>query len=99
MGYDFDTPIDRRHTNSAKWDGMEKIYGVPRDTGLSMWVADMDFNPPACVQTALQGMIDHGVYGYYGDESSYRDAITWWMQTRHGWQVEKDWIFSTHGFL
>ncbi|WP_300058816.1 MalY/PatB family protein [uncultured Roseobacter sp.] len=95
----FDTLIDRCGTDCAKWDGMQGLYGVSPDSGLSMWVADMDFRPPECVQTALQGMIDHGIYGYYGDESSYRAAIQWWMQTRHGWHVESDWIFSTHGLV
>ncbi|MEP2640383.1 MalY/PatB family protein [Roseobacter sp.] len=95
----FDTQIDRRGTDCAKWDSMHDIFGVSPDTGLSMWVADMDFHPPACVQTALQGMIDHGIYGYYGDETSYRDAVQWWMQTRHGWKIEHDWIFNTHGLV
>ena len=39
----FDEIIDRRATHSAKWDRMEKIYGVPADDGIAMWVADMDF--------------------------------------------------------
>ncbi|MFV0490519.1 MAG: MalY/PatB family protein [Pseudorhodobacter sp.] len=95
----FDEEIDRYGTHSAKWDMMEKLYGVPAGEGIAMWVADMDFRPPACIQKALQGMLDHGVYGYYGDDAAYRDAIRWWMKTRHGWQVERDWIFTTHGLV
>ena len=33
--------------------------------------------------------------GYFGDDSRYRAAIQWWMQERHGWQVEPDHIFTT----
>ena len=95
----FDEVIDRHGTHSMKWDMMEAIYGVPAQDGISMWVADMDFRPPDCVQKALQGMLDHGLYGYYGDDVSYRDAIRWWMQERHGWAVERDWIFTTHGLV
>lgn len=95
----FDTLIDRRGTDCCKWDSMQQTYGVSADQGLAMWVADMDFRPPDCVQHALQGMVDHGVYGYYGDEGSYRETIRWWMQERHGWQVEKNWIFNTHGLV
>lgn len=95
----FDEIIERRGSHCAKWDMMEKYYGVSPDDGISMWVADMDFRPPACVQDALQAMLGHGVYGYFGDESAYRQAIGWWMQTRHGWQIEPDWIFSTHGLV
>lgn len=35
MKYDFDSIIDRRRTNSEKWD--------VSDGELPMWVADMDF--------------------------------------------------------
>ncbi len=96
---DFDEDINRIGTHSVKWDMMEKIYGVPADQGISMWVADMDFRPPAAVQKALQGMLDHGIYGYYGDDASYKDAIRWWMKTRHGWEVDAGAIFTTHGLV
>ncbi|MEM6727996.1 MAG: MalY/PatB family protein [Pseudomonadota bacterium] len=95
----FDLEIDRRGTHCVKWDMMEKIYGVPADEGLAMWVADMDFRPPEVIQDALRGMIEHGVYGYFGDDSKYKAAIGWWMQERHGWQAEPDWIFTTHGLV
>jgi cysteine-S-conjugate beta-lyase len=96
---DFDEIIDRRGSHCVKWDMMEALYGVSPDDGLSMWVADMDFRPPDCVQRALRGMMDHGIYGYFGDDRAYKAAIRWWMQTRHGWVVEPDWIFSTHGLV
>ncbi len=95
----FDDIIDRRGTHCAKWDKMEPLYGVPAETGIAMWVADMDFRPPAVVQTALQDMLDHGVYGYFGDDSKYLGAIQWWMENRHGWKVLPEWIFTTHGLV
>ena len=95
----FDEEIDRHGTHSVKWDMMEALYNVPAKEGLAMWVADMDFRPPDCVQQALQGMADHGVYGYYGDDRAYLESIQWWMSERHGWQVDPKWIFSTHGLV
>jgi cystathionine beta-lyase len=95
----FDEIIDRRGTHSDKWDMMQAKYGVSPEAGIPMWVADMDFRPPACVTEALIGMTQHGVYGYYGDDAAYRAAIQWWMQTRHGWTVEADAIFTTHGLV
>ena len=35
MQFDFDTPVNRRGTDSAKWN--------VHPTELPMWVADMDF--------------------------------------------------------
>ncbi|POR47994.1 MalY/PatB family protein [Bosea psychrotolerans] len=95
----FDLLIDRRGTHSAKWDMMEANFGVPAADGIAMWVADMDFQPPACVQGAVEAMAGHGVYGYFGDDRSYRDAIRWWMKNRHGWEVEPQAIFTTHGLV
>ena len=95
----FDEIIERRGTHSVKWDAMEAIYGVPASDGISMWVADMDFRPPQCISDAVRKMLDHGIYGYYGDDTPYREAICWWMKTRHGWNVEPASIFTTHGLV
>ncbi len=95
----FDDIINRRGTHSMKWDMMQDRYGVSPDAGIPMWVADMDFRPPASVQNALQAAVDHGVYGYFGDDGAYRAAICWWMENRHGWSVDPAHIFSTHGLV
>ena len=96
---DFDRVINRFGSHSVKWDMMEAAYGVPAQDGIAMWVADMDFQPPQCVQDSIAKMGETGVYGYYGDETDYRNAICWWMQNRHGWQVDPSWIFTTHGLV
>ncbi|SFD06795.1 MalY/PatB family protein [Tropicimonas isoalkanivorans] len=95
----FDEIIDRNGSRCLKWDMMEERYGVPAEDGIAMWVADMDFRPPQSVRDALQGMVDHGVFGYYGDERGYRAAICWWMKERHGWEVDPSWIFTTSGLV
>ena len=95
----FDTPIDRRGTHCMKWDNMEQVYGVSPEDGIAMWVADMEFAPPPCVQDAVQAMRDHGVYGYFGDPSAYHASISWWMKERHGWTVDPGHIFDTHGLV
>ncbi len=95
----FDLPIDRAGSHSSKWDMLQPLYGLSPDDGLAMWVADMDFRPPQVVHQALERMLDHGVYGYFGDDRKYLDAIRWWMRTRHGWEVAPEWIFTTHGLV
>jgi cystathionine beta-lyase len=95
----FDSPINRLGTHCVKWDMMQALYGVSPTEGLAMWVADMEFAPPAAVQQALEKMTAHGIYGYFGDDRAYLDAIRWWMDTRHGWQVDPSHIFTTHGLV
>ena len=93
MTFNFDHVPQRLGTDSQKW---QKYAG--RDI-LPLWVADMDFRPPACVQKSVEAMAAHGVYGYFGDDAAYLEAIRWWMQTRHGWALDTGDIFTTHGLV
>jgi len=95
----FDEKINRIGTHSLKWDMLESFYGMKPEESLSMWVADMDFRPPQCVNDALQGAVDHGIHGYFGDEDAHHQAIIHWMQTRHNWAVQPDWISTVHGLV
>lgn len=54
--YHFDEIIDRRNTNSLKWDVEEKE--------LPMWVADMDFQTAPEIREAIEKRAAHGVFGY-----------------------------------
>ena len=97
MSFNFDEVIDRIGTHSSKWDTMEAKYGVSAENGIAMWVADMDFRAPQAVQDALAGALDHGVHGYFGDDSEYRAALISWVKRRHQWDVQPDWIINAHG--
>ncbi len=95
--FDFNTPIERRGTHCSKWDTLESRFGVPSEDGISMWTADSDYATAPCVLRAAQAQVDHGVFGYFTDQSAYKEAIGWWMQTRHNWQIEPDWILTAQG--
>ena len=97
--FDFDEVIDRRGTHSAKYDAMGIKFGLTGDDLIPMWVADMDFRAPPAVNQAIQGLIDHGVHGYFGDDADMLEAVANWTTTRHGWSPEKSWITSTHGLV
>lgn len=97
MQVDFDEKIDRTHTNSLKWDSMEKLYGVNAKDGLAMWVADMDFKAPEAVNASIAELSKHGVHGYFGDDSGYKAALAGWMKRKHGWHIENSWSAETHG--
>ncbi|MCG6111969.1 MAG: pyridoxal phosphate-dependent aminotransferase [Paracoccus sp.] len=96
---DFDRIIDRRGTHCSKWDDMQAAYGVDPDDGLAMWVADMDFAPPACVQAVVDRAAAHGVYGYPGANAPYLAAIGWWMEHRHGWRIVPSWVLTCAGLV
>lgn len=95
--FNFDEYIDRRGTYCSRWDLMEPLFGVSPDDGISMWTADSDYKTAPCVLEAFQKAVDHGIFGYFGDRSDYHAAIQWWMQTRHDWSIDTDWILTCQG--
>lgn len=95
--YDFNKLVDRKGTNSAKWDMLEELFG--RDDLLPMWVADMDFNVAPAIVEALEKRVGHNVYGYTYPGDEYYDSIIGWMKRRHNWDVEKEWITFTPGVV
>jgi len=97
MIVNFDKYIDNRHAKLSKFDGLRSLYGTSQDTCISMWVADMDFNPPQAVLTALQKEVSHGVFGYYGSNKSFINSIKLWMKSRHDWDISEEWCSVVHG--
>jgi len=95
----FDEIINRKNTHSVKWDMMEELYGVSKENGIPMWVADMDFRPPKCISDSIKKMYDHGIYGYFGDDKDYLESIHWWLKHRHNWDIDPSWVFTTHGLV
>ncbi len=95
----FDKIINRVGTNSSKFDTIQKIYNISPLDSLSMWTADMDFKSPECINKDLKKMILHGIYGYYGDYSSYERSVINWYKTKHNWTISSNWISVTHGLV
>lgn len=91
MKYDFDQVVDRRNTNSYKWN--------VKENELPMWVADMDFPAAPEIRKALQERLDHGVFGYADLPEEWYDAYINWWGRRHGFTIEKDWLLFSTGVL
>ena len=95
--FDFDTVIDRRRTNSVKWDFCDCCEG--EDDILPMWVADMDFAAPPMVVQAVREVADHGIYGYSQMPDSYYEAIESWCARRYHYLVSREQLSYTPGVI
>lgn len=91
--FDFDTVINRRGTNSYKWDIVKEEDVIP------LWVADMDFKAAPAILEALKKRVEHGVFGYTLVPDSYYEAIINWFARRHNWQIDRSWIIYTTGVV
>lgn len=83
MKVDFDTVIDRRNTNSIKYD-FSAEYGMGADV-LPLWVADMDFQAPPAVLAGLQRAVAHGIFGYTEVKEDYDTPFIDWYAKRFGY--------------
>jgi cysteine-S-conjugate beta-lyase len=93
MTFDFDTVIERRGTDSQKW---QKYAG--RDI-LPLWVADMDFLSPPAVTAAVHERANHGVFGYARPVKASVDAFVAALASRYGWQIDPAWIVWLPGLV
>ena len=71
--YNFDEIIERRGTNSVKYDMLEQIFG--NADALPLWVADTDFRVPDFITDALRKRLDHEILAYSFRPESYYQAI------------------------
>ena len=94
MTYNFDELIERRDTNSYKWDSAASAEVLP------MWVADMDFRTAPAIIDALRRRVEHGIFGYTRVPQAYYEAVGGWFSRRHGWtSLQTEWMMYTSGVV
>lgn len=90
MKYNFDEIVNRRGSNSVKWD-------LAAADVLPMWVADMDFKMAPEIIEALQKRLAHGIFGYtIISEEVYQAVIHWWLH-EHQYKIQKENLLMTAG--
>ena len=97
MENEFDSVISRNGTSSLKYDGRRNLFGT--SDVLPLWVADMDFAAPAAVRDALMARAAHPLYGYTVYPESMYEALMAWLERRHGWRVEREWVVMCPGVV
>ena len=88
MKYDFKTVVNRRHTDSVKWN--------VKDNELPMSIADMDFKTAPEIILAIKEKIKLGAFGYEEPGKDYFNSVSNWYELEHGAKAEPNWmIFAT----
>ena len=98
----FDEYIERRGTESYKWDGYHPEFPEVPETQelLPLWVADMDFKCPQPVIDAVTKRAELGIYGYSVTNSDgFVEAACTWVKRRYHYNIEKEWIVYTRGII
>jgi Bifunctional PLP-dependent enzyme with beta-cystathionase and maltose regulon repressor activities len=95
--YDFDKYIDRKNTDCVKYDKLKDFYG--REDLIPLWVADMDFETPDFILDDIRKRLEHPVLGYLAIPDAYYQSIINWVEKRHDWKIEKQWISYIPGIV
>ncbi|MFZ3017923.1 MAG: PatB family C-S lyase [Gallionella sp.] len=93
----FDRVIRRDGTSCLKYDARREVFG--REDVVPLWVADMDFAVPEAVQRALMQRAAHPVFGYTVYPESLYESLMYWLDTRHGWRIERASILFCPGVV
>ncbi len=88
----FNKIIDRRYTNSTKWEDCDQ-------NTLAMGLADMDFKSPDFLRKTLKRQVEYGIFGYTGEDNDYYQSIINWLKKYHNWKIKKEWIQISPGIL
>jgi cysteine-S-conjugate beta-lyase len=97
MTFDFNLIVNRKNTNSIKYDfTLER--GKTADT-LPLWVADMDFPTVPEVTEALVKASQHGIFGYTEVKEDYFNVLRNWFSSHYHWDIEHNWLVKTPGVV
>lgn len=99
MTYDFTARVNRAGSGSLKWEAMYAANPETDPAVVPLSVADMEFKMPPELTTGLKRYLDNAVLGYTGATAAYKTAVRDWMQRRHNWSIETDWIVPGAGVV
>lgn len=97
MKHNFDRLVERKGTNSLKYDFASE-RGKP-DNAMPLWVADMDFPAPPEVTEALSEACRYGIFGYTEVKLPYFQTVQNWFRTHFQWEPEASWLVKTPGVV
>ncbi|KFN01908.1 pyridoxal phosphate-dependent aminotransferase [Bacillus clarus] len=89
----FHKTVNRRGTHSTKWDTYKN------DELIHAWIADMDFEVPKPIQTALQKRMEHPIFGYTIPPEEITDILIHWTKSQYNWEIKKEWIVFSAGIV
>ena len=98
MAYDFTTLHPAFGSGAPMWERLAQ-FGEPAPDAIDFGVAEMKFKLAPEIASALERHVTEGSFGYAGAPESLKREIVSWMERRHGWHIEPEWLFQTYGLV
>ncbi|MBU1241090.1 aminotransferase class I/II-fold pyridoxal phosphate-dependent enzyme, partial [Myxococcota bacterium] len=98
--YPFDELIDRRDTNSIKWDFPTRFFPGAPANALPFWVADMDFPVAKPILDAMRERLSDPTFGYTVHQTPrYVQAVMQYYRERFSWEFQPEEILFSPGIV
>lgn len=99
MNYNFETVPDRSQVGSEKWGIMRRKNPDISKGIVPFSVADMEFEQQPELVEGLTECLKQPIYGYTGPTDAYTEAVLNWMERRHDFRPQKEWLVQTAGIV
>lgn len=93
---DFDTPVDWSDADLNRVKMLDR-FGLSPDDAIPMWIADMELRSPDCIADAIRAKTDLNAFSYFDRSDALKEAMRWWMEERHGWDVDPEHVLISNG--
>lgn len=91
----FDPPIERRGSDSLKW---QKYADAAHDV-IGAWVADLDLPTAEPVIDAVRKRLDERVFGYSEPPDDFLPVVMQRLEEKFGWKIAAEWIVVQPGVV
>ena len=89
----FNQKVNRKNTNTVKWDYQFSDDCIP------LWIADSDYKTAPAVLEELKSLSDFGVYGYNRVPKRFNEAVVSWYKKRYDANVNEEWVIPSTGVI
>jgi cystathionine beta-lyase len=89
--------LDRKNTNSVKWDRMNMFFS--NENIIPLWVADHDFAAPDELINQFNARIKHANFGYNAIHKNFYESVVKWQKLNFGWDISEDHVLPVPGVI
>ncbi len=99
MVYDFESCPQRWGMNASKWEPLEKTKYAFSPEIVPLSTADMELRCCPEIVAEVTRLAQFGLYGYGSAGADFFQAVCGWMEKRHAWQAQPEWLVPYAGVV
>lgn len=94
--------FDQKADRGTGWFWLKEVFTPEknrREGLLSYSGAEFEFPTCPALVRGVQEAAGRGMFGYMLPREKYLEAVRWWMKEVRGYDIDPDWVVTTHGTI